>query len=112
MKALVAVKMKQQDMMDVSHEDYSTDWACAAQGSREEVEARDKAQVARMAEKRKRAADYEQAAQQREEELQAKAEGLEKKRKREERASKQASKAGAAGILGPMPGGGDGDAMR
>ena len=56
----------------VKHEDYSTDWACAAQGSREEVEARDKAQVARMAEKRKRAADYEQAAQQREEELQAK----------------------------------------
>lgn len=108
-KALVAVKMKQKDMMDVSHEDYSTDWACSAQGSKEEIEARDQAQVARMAERRKKAAEFEQAAQQRQEEVAAKVAGLEKKRKREE---KGGGKQGAAGILGPMPGGPQGDAMR
>jgi len=102
-KALVAVKMQKQDLMDVSHEEYSTDWACSAAGSKEEVAARDKAQVVKMAEKRKKAAEYEETAQARQQEQEEKAAGLEKKRKREERG--KGGKGGADSILGPMPGG-------
>ena len=47
--------------MDVSHREYSTDWACAVQGSKEEVEARDKKNAATLAERRKKAEEYREA---------------------------------------------------